>query len=98
MAKSERGQSSAVDEPPPPRAADSGWGPGVWPDLPEVRVLRLQPGDAVVLTKRGPTLSAKERHAIERTLRALFPANEVLVVCDGDLSIVRPDVADQIKE
>lgn len=57
-------------------------------DLEHVRILRLQPGDTVVLQLdyRAPTHVI---HHAKDLLRATFPDNECLVLCEASLSVAR---------
>jgi hypothetical protein len=66
-------------------------------DLAEVRVLRLQPDDALVLAFDRP-LNLAEAARARAMLTSEFPGHRAVVTTQAELLVVRPDVADQIKE
>jgi hypothetical protein len=61
-------------------------------ELEEVRVLRVQPGDTIVITVDS-ALRQKEFDEVAARLKDRFPDNEVLVLGGApiELSVVRPD-------
>lgn len=64
--------------------------------LPEMLVLRVQPGDVLVLAF-DPRVSRADADAAAAELKAGFPGNRVLITKHVDLSVMRPEVADQIE-
>lgn len=70
------------------------WGPM---DLREVRVLRLQPGDVVVLNFTD-RVTGMERDETLTRLAGMFPDHRCIVTERAELAVVRPDVADQIED
>lgn len=78
-----------------PVANSSGWQeiePTAMPvELPEVRILRLEPGDKLLLTADHQVYDA-ELHAITEQLAKRLPGHEVLLIEDGlRLDILRKD-------
>ncbi|HEX3781745.1 MAG TPA: hypothetical protein VHX38_18940 [Pseudonocardiaceae bacterium] len=59
-------------------------------ELPEVRVLRLQPGDELVLAV-DHALDDSEAEDMNELLHALFPDHRTRVVSGGELTVVRKD-------
>lgn len=81
------------------KAAGLGWlGPAVPPAVPpaEVQVLRLRPGDALVITFPGLLTMAERARIRERAHEALGPDVPVLILDRGpELAVVRaPDQGD----
>lgn len=62
-------------------------------ELPEVRVVRVQPGDvlAIVTPER---ISMQEAHERCMELRAMWPDNEVVVISQADLRVLRQEAGD----
>lgn len=58
-------------------------------DLEHVRVMRVKPGDVVVLTADAALSPEAVEHATD-LLKERFPDNECIVVSGAELSVVRP--------
>jgi hypothetical protein len=58
----------------------------------EVRILRLEPDDIVVLAVKA-TLNARQVAAIRRRLREKFPNHGIMVLSGAELSVLRKDDA-----
>ncbi|WP_106193905.1 hypothetical protein [Umezawaea tangerina] len=67
------------------------------PDLPEVRVVRVRPGDVLVLAYADPITPDDARRASE-LLKAEFPGHRAVITSRAELLVVRPDEADLIEE
>jgi hypothetical protein len=58
----------------------------------DVKVLRLQPNDAIVVTLGESDDPKEEAYLIHDQLTSVFPGNKVIVMSDGlQLEVVRPD-------
>ena len=68
-----------------------------WPAPSGVQVLRLLPDDVLVLGF-NKNVSAADADKAAAQLKSGFPDHRVLITNHVDLLVVRPDVADQIKE
>jgi hypothetical protein len=58
------------------------------PELPEVKVLRLQPGD-ILVAKVDDRVSQERAVSLRETLQTAFPGYEVVVVSGFDLEVAR---------
>lgn len=66
-------------------------------DVAEVRVLRLQPDDVLVLAFDRP-VNLVEAAKARAMLAGEFPGHRAVITTQAELLVVRPDVFDQIKE
>jgi len=56
----------------------------------DIRVLKVNPGDRIVVTFRERTLSRDRIGAVQQQLQKLFPLNEVLIMAGvEDVRIIR---------
>jgi hypothetical protein len=63
------------------------------PEVPEVRLLRVRPGDVVVIRLQG-LVDLDVMDAMAKSMKALFPGNEVVVLEDGaEIEVLRKDGA-----
>ena len=74
-----------------PVANSSGWRPVEATELPEVRILRLQPGDTLLISSQL-RLDQAEFDAISKTFAERFPGHPVALLDGGlNLDILRKD-------
>ncbi|PWK81712.1 hypothetical protein C8D88_116124 [Lentzea atacamensis] len=59
-------------------------------DLEHARVVRVQPGDVVVLRTDWPC-SMQEVHAITQRVKRFFPDNECVVLSGAELEVFRSE-------
>ncbi|MCU1687850.1 MAG: hypothetical protein JWQ81_8589 [Amycolatopsis sp.] len=72
--------------------ADAGQLPDDSVLLEEARIVRLQPGDVVTVTLRYVS-DEKERHEAFSYLKRVFPDNEVVILDQAELVVVRAEEA-----
>lgn len=56
----------------------------------DVRVLRLRPGDAIVITVKSP-LSDDENKRLIRHLQGQFPGTQVMILYGAKLEVLRAE-------
>jgi hypothetical protein len=59
----------------------------------DIEVLRLQPGDTIVVTVKDPHITSERFKEIHDVIKSRFADHEVIVTFGIDLSVQREEVA-----